>query len=393
MKTACLLVDHLPVKVEMRRDTSLSDKPLILACSTGSSREVYDFSPWLRNIRVGMPLQQALSFHIGVHVLEADILHYQEAFEDLVRALEQRSPVVEPGDIGCIYVGLDGLEEMYGGEARLIQSLIQAVPDHLGPKVGVATGKFVAQVAARKAKPGGAFKAPKDARPFLAPYPVETLPISWKVVSRLRSFGLKTLGQVAKLPMGAIQAQFGLIGRLIWDLSNGRDRSHLVPRKQDETVSQHLSFSDPTSTTGVILLGVETLLGRAFSQQLLRGRYARLASLQGQMYRGPLWVQPVPFREPVGDKARALSAIKAKLDAHPVPGPLEDLYLTLSGLTGEAGQQASLFVDIRRKDQLRETLRQLEVSLGRRPPIYQVREVEPWSRLPERRMALVQYVP
>ena len=36
---------------------------------------------------------------------------------------------------------------------------------------------------------------------------------------------------------------------------------------------------------------------------------------------------------------------------------------------------------------------QLKARLRVQPPIYQVREVEPWSRLPERRQALVPYVP
>jgi hypothetical protein len=38
-------------------------------------------------------------------------------------------------------------------------------------------------------------------------------------------------------------------------------------------------------------------------------------------------------------------------------------------------------------------LRQLGARLGVQPPIYHVREVEPWSRLPERRQALVPFSP
>jgi DNA polymerase-4/protein ImuB len=138
---------------------------------------------------------------------------------------------------------------------------------------------------------------------------------------------------------------------------------------------------------------VETLLGRAFVQPLLRGRYARLATLTGSVSGGTGWTQRVPFREPAGDKGKALFAIKAKLECHPVPGPLEDMQLTMSRLTGDAGRQSSLFVDVRRRENLREAMRQMEASMGRRPPIYQVREMEPWSRIPERRMALVEYAP
>ena len=67
--------------------------------------------------------------------------------------------------------------------------------------------------------------------------------------------------------------------------------------------------------------------------------------------------------------------------------------MILSGLTGEAGRQESLVLDVRRRENLKEALRQLKARLGIEPPIYAIREVEPWSRLPERRQALVPYVP
>jgi DNA polymerase-4/protein ImuB len=67
--------------------------------------------------------------------------------------------------------------------------------------------------------------------------------------------------------------------------------------------------------------------------------------------------------------------------------------LTLGGITGESGIQSSLFSDVRKREQLKEMMRQLEVLLGCKPPIYQMKEVEPWSRIPERRQALVLFDP
>ena len=99
------------------------------------------------------------------------------------------------------------------------------------------------------------------------------------------------------------------------------------------------------------------------------------------------------FREPVGDPQAAAALVKHTLEGHPPTGPLEELRLTLSGLTGEAGRQESLFGDVRRQENLMEALRQLRARLGSQPPIYQIHEVEPWSRLPERRQALVPFAP
>ena len=42
---------------------------------------------------------------------------------------------------------------------------------------------------------------------------------------------------------------------------------------------------------------------------------------------------------------------------------------------------------------MKEMMRQLEALLGGKPPIYQMKEIEPWSRIPERRQALVPFDP
>ena len=105
------------------------------------------------------------------------------------------------------------------------------------------------------------------------------------------------------------------------------------------------------------------------------------------------WSLHVAFKEPVSSKERALFGIKSKLDGAEISGPLEDLRLTLSGLSGESWRQESMWKEVQQEENLRQAIRQLQSRLGVAPPIYQVRELEPWSRIPERRQALVQLSP
>ena len=140
-------------------------------------------------------------------------------------------------------------------------------------------------------------------------------------------------------------------------------------------------------------MAMEALVGWAYARPELHNRCARLAVLEAELYRASPWVVRIPFREPVGDRVRALFVIKSRMEGRSLSAPVEALTLTLSGLTGEAGRQESLFLDVRRREQLREAVRQLEASLGKKPPIYQVREMEPWSRYPERRAVLAPYEP
>ena len=124
----------------------------------------------------------------------------------------------------------------------------------------------------------------------------------------------------------------------------------------------------------------------------MRGRFSRIAFIEGHVMNGPTWQHRIVFKTPVGDKSRAYAVIKASLGDLTLPGPLEDINLTLTNLTGEVGRQESLFQDVRRTEQMREAIAQLKSSQGRNP-LYRIREVEPWSRIPERQTALMPYDP
>ena len=393
MKIACVLITSLPMKAELRRHPELRGRPFIVTEGTGSRQSVLDASPEAKGVMGGMPLQEALSHCKDAALLEADRPYYHTLSYQVIHSLTQRSPLVEKDDLGCAYVGLDGLEAMYGGEARLVASLFQAVPYGLDPRIGVAGGKFPAYIAALASGGGEAIRAPDDVAGFLRDFAIDHLPLSWDSKVRLHRFGIHTMGQLASLSVGSIQSQLGVEGRKAWKLSNGVDDSLLIPYKPQEVVTESLIFPSPTTDMHTVLVAVETLLGRAFSSPELRGRYVRMAIAECNVLHKPPWTRRFAFKEAVNGKGRAFFAFRSLLETVVLPGPLEDMKLVLSGFAGESGAQTSLFSDVRRRERLTEMMRQLETRLGRKPPIYQVRDIEPWSRIPERRQALVQFVP
>ncbi len=389
-----MLITHLPMKAELMRRPALRDRPVIVTEGPDSREMVLDSSPEAVGVVPGMPLQEALSRCKNALLLKADVPYYHALFNKTVAALRQRSPLVEKGEVGCIHVGLDGLDRMYGSETRLITALIHAVPHHLNPRVGVADGKFMAYVAALSSKGGQATRVPDGgAADYLKNLAIDALPLDWEDRERLRRYGITSMGQLAAMDLGSVQAQFGPQGRRAWELANGLDSSPLVSDEAEDTVNEYLAFPIPTVTLDALLVAAEMLFGRAFSRAALRGRYVRMATLEARVVLGPPWVRGLAFREAVGGKESAARLLRAMLSNTVLPGPLEDLGLTLAGLTGESGVQTSLFSDVRRQEQLREMMHQMAVRLRTKPPIFKVRNIEPWSRIPERRQALVQFDP
>ena len=272
-------------------------------------------------------------------------------------------------------------------------------------RVGMADGKFAAYVAAVQP----AIRNPQSAIPlspvpsivsrgagaaFLADLSIEDIPVSPKMKRRLRLFGLQTLGELGQLPQSAVLAQFGSEGARAWKLAHGIDRTPIIPYVPPKSVTERLAFAAPVDTADALLAAARTLLGRALHRPATRGRAARALRLRVHLENGHTWERETTFREPVGSSERMLLALRLKIDDAELPAPFTEVELTLLGLCGESALQLNLFTSERGRQLRRvaEAARQLKSRYGR-PILAKVIEVEPWSRIPERRFALIDYDP
>ena len=391
MRVACVLVTHLRAKVEMQSQPHLKDRAALIVDRTRGRPVVIDRFPSATGVAVGMTLEQALSRQAEGIVLEADDAAYRRAFHRMLVSLQGVSDRVEGAELGTAYVGLDGLEEMHGGEARLVNALLNAVPRGMKPRVGVAKAKFPAFAAARSSRSLGAARVPADVAGFLAPRPVDLLPIPVQVRDEMRRFGLHTLGDVAAMKLETLVDRFGLAGRRAWELSLGRDDSPLVPLRHEESIVEHTTLPFTSASLELLLAAVDILLRRAFTRSQMRGRYAGGAVLECILYRAHSWEKDFHFKQAVGNWQQASRIIRGQLEAERPQAPVEEITLALSGLTGESGVQLSLLADLRgdREQRLAEAERQLQARMGGRPVLYRVVEVAPWHPAPEMRAVRV----
>jgi DNA polymerase-4/protein ImuB len=349
-----------------------------------------------QGVRVGVPLRQALGLCPSASFLPSDLPRYGDAFDRILRALETTSPLVDPAALGCAFIGLDGLNGHYRDEMALGDALAQAVRNASGlmPSVGLAEGKFTARVAATVSAPGEVCLVPKgQERQFLAPVDVSLLPYSRDTLRRLELFGLRTMGDLASLPLGAVQAQFGREGKRIWELAQGIDRGPLRPLRREESIREHLAFYAPLVSREALVTAGRELLSRLLGQPAMRGRAVRRMGLRALLSDGRCWERAIVFREATADQEQVFCVLKTAIEAAPLTAPIEELSIELSGFAGETGKQEGFFSDDRRRQpQVAEAVRQLKARYGR-SPVAQVVEVEPWSRIPERRHALIDYDP
>ena len=326
------------------------------------------------------------AFHLGFS-LEADEPYYHKLFNQAIESLQGVSDQVERAELGTAYVGLKGLETLYGGEARLIANLLNALPAYLNPRIGVGDAKFPALIAARDSRTLGAARVPADVQAFLAPRSIDLLPVSPDTLTAMHRFGMHTMGPVSAMPERLMVDQFGAEGRRMWALCNGMDDSPLLPLKFEETVVEYASLPFYSTSLEVLLVAVDTLLSRAYARPWMKGRYASKAALECSAFGMAPWGKTIPFKGCVGGWERASYIVRSQLELDPPQAPAEDVTLTLSDFTGDSGAQLGLMPDLRERKQrqLLEVERQLQARMNGRHALYRVVPVAPWHPAPEMR--------
>ena len=101
---------------------------------------------------------------------------------------------------------------------------------------------------------------------YLAPLPTAFLPLSAAAQQRLTMLGLRTIGALAALPLGAVQAQFGPEGRLVWEIAQGRDARPVAPRDPPLVLLVERLLDAPCAASAALLAEVEHLLVRALRE-------------------------------------------------------------------------------------------------------------------------------
>jgi nucleotidyltransferase/DNA polymerase involved in DNA repair len=393
MRIGCVHIPRFAVEVERQRRHDVAARLILVGDAT-----VFDYSLGAdaSGVRRGMRMSEAIGLSHRAVVLSPDLLYYQRRFDEVLDFLEDFSPAVEAGSgrgLGTAFLSLDGLSV---DRESFADGLMASLHRQTGlmASVGIADGKFAARVAAQTTRAGLAKVVPSGQEAaFLAPIDVSLLPCSRDTLRHLQLFGLRTMGDLAALPVGAVQAQFGAEGRRIWELAQGIDREPLRPLKREESIREHLAFYAPLISREALVTAGRELITRLLGQPAMNGRAARRITLRALLSDGRCWERAIVFREASADREQMLCVLKSAIEAAPLTAPIEEVSIELSGLTARTGKQEGFFSgDRRRQPQFGEAIRQLKARYGR-SLVAQVVEVEPWSRIPERRHALIDYDP
>ena len=345
MRILCLVIPHLPVSVERRDESALEGRPLVIV----QEGEVMDCSPETldEGVRMGMRIERAEKLCPEALPLTADIIRYQGAFEGVLKSLAEVSPVLEGKRWGEAYADISGQASGFEGEAFLCQEVGRNLEQEVGLKgmMGVTGNKFTSYVAARSIGWGQALLLrPGTEQELLARLPVDLLPINEEMLEELRLLGIRSMGQFAQLPAGAVLARFGSQGRKAHQLAQGQDRRPLIPYQSPQVVEATLEFEPPLEMNEMLVRVVGKLVHTCCQRLHKRGLacqevYLILSFGDGGSHSAQ-WTLSGPTAAPEMVRAPALELV------HPLScaGRVTEARIVLRRLQTQEGKQLNLGV-------------------------------------------------
>jgi protein ImuB len=388
----CVLVPRFPLVAVTRGQRELLMQPAALAPSGGQRiGEVTGAAEGL-GIRAGMRLSEALARCPELVLLAPDPERTESAWEESIHRLEGIGAAVESERPGEAFFAADGLRGLLGGRVEGVMSAARRAI-RAPARLGAAPTGFCAYAAARQARPRARMVILAGAaRTFLAGLPVsllrERLPEGDDLAETLWRLGVRTLGELAALPRDDVADRFGADGLRALDLIRGNEPP-LRPRSPREELTAGLEL--PEGAFGPQLeRALSLLIDRLLAHPARRGRSLRRVRLAARLASGGGWRADATLREASVSSERLGLALAPKLSE--LPGPALALELRVLSTGSPPLDQLSLTrsPSERRRMRLAEAVRQARAAAGR-DAILRVLEIDPDSRVPERRAALAPF--
>jgi protein ImuB len=384
-------------------------RPLALAPEPGGPQIVGEVSGAAETfgVRAGMRLAEALGRCPALALIAPDPVRAEAVWEDALRRLEAIGAAVEPARAGEAFFAVESLRGLYGSP----ESVLARVRRALGPpgRVGAGPTRLCAFAAARKmrARRPPVIVTERVASRLVAGLPVSTLrdalAWSWRrrdgarhtaaareaeeatCIHSLERLGVTTLGDLTQLPAEAVADRFGETGLRALRLARGADEP-LRPRRPHEELVERLAL--PEAASGQQLArALELLIERLLAHPRRAGRTIRRLRLEAGLAGGGGWRAEIALRSASASGERLRLALGPKLDE--LPSPAARLGLRALELGPEEGDQAPLARSPadERRGRIGEAVRQARAAAGR-DAVLRVLEVDPGSRIPERRATL-----
>ena len=239
--------DAFYATIEKRDDPSLATRPLIIG---GGRRGVVSTACYIARrygVRSAMPMFKALKACPDAVVLRPNMTKYAEVGRQVRAILETATPIVEPLSIDEAFLDLSGSARLFRKPpAAVLADLVRRIETELGvtASIGLSYAKFLAKLASEMDKPRGfAVIGRAEAKRLVAALPVGALPgVGKRFEETLLKAGLRSVGDLARQPPGALAERYGAMGVRIAAYAQAEDPRRVNPSRPTKSISSETTL-------------------------------------------------------------------------------------------------------------------------------------------------------
>ncbi len=278
-------MDAFYAAVEQRDRPELAGRPVIVGADPRGRGVVAAASYEARRYGVhsAMPISRAYRLCPHGVYLPVDMPKYVRESARIMAILRDYTPLVEPLSLDEAFLDVTASRALFGSGVEIARAIKARIRAEVGltASAGVAANKFVAKVASDLRKPDGLVAVPAGREAaFLRPLPIARL---WGVgpaaEAELATLGVRTIGQLARLPRRALVGRLGAAGAHLQALAEGRDDRPVEPWGSPKSVGAEETFgadTDDVARLRATLLAQADRVAAELRAQGLRGRTVTL---------------------------------------------------------------------------------------------------------------------
>jgi DNA polymerase-4 len=246
-------MDAFFAAVEQKRRPELIGKPLVIGGSGDPTKRgvvsTASYEARKFGIHSAMPLRTAYKLCPEAVFLPVDYREYSRVSAIIKGILKEFSPVLQDVGIDEAFIDISGIEKPAEEIARNIKRRILEETG-LTCSIGIAPNKLLAKMASDMQKPDGiTVITENDIEGRLRPLPVRKLiGVGPKTEGRMKSMGIKTIGELAALSLESLIENFGdSYGSYLYEAARGIDESPLVTHWEPKSSSRETTFQKDVS--------------------------------------------------------------------------------------------------------------------------------------------------
>jgi len=276
-------------------------------------------------LRPGMTLTQARARVARLVARGRDPECERAAQQALLEVAMSFSPRVEDGEEGIVYLEVDGLERHFRGpepELQMARALAtSAARAGLPAGVGLAASKLAAKVAAGLPSSPTLVPAGEEAR-FLAHLPLARLAPELELGETLRRWGVRTVGDLARLPADDVVSRLGPAGQELHATARGLDPRPLSPRQPPPVFAEGLELEWPLVALEPFLFAARSALERLTRRLETCGLACARLELSLRLEPDGYAERALDLPAPTRDAKTLLTLVRLDLEGRPPGAPV-----------------------------------------------------------------------